>query len=281
MLLQKIKIKGFKSFPDTAELELERGITGIVGPNGCGKSNIADSINWALGEQSPTSLRGKRMEQMIFNGSSSRKALGAAEVTLVLKTNGNLSAAIRSSDEEKELERQGSALARLLESSNGEVTITRRMFRDAQSDYLLNGKPCRLRDIQDLLMGLGIGSRAITIIEQDKINAILNARPVDRRELIEDAAGITKFKLNRHLTRLKLERTADRGPSGRAGRSPAPPPPPGVKSPPLPTLSGGDQGDRNRPSTRTPLGTGSAAERKQQQGQRSRSESRRSERRSR
>jgi len=208
MLLQKIKIKGFKSFPDTAELELERGITGIVGPNGCGKSNIADSINWALGEQSPTSLRGKRMEQMIFNGSSSRKALGAAEVTLVLKTNGNLSAAIRSSDEEKELERQGSALARLLESSNGEVTITRRMFRDAQSDYLLNGKPCRLRDIQDLLMGLGIGSRAITIIEQDKINAILNARPVDRRELIEDAAGITKFKLNRHLTRLKLERTA-------------------------------------------------------------------------
>ncbi|HUX07175.1 MAG TPA: chromosome segregation protein SMC [Acidobacteriota bacterium] len=208
MLLQKIKIKGFKSFPDSIELELEKGITGIVGPNGCGKSNIADSINWALGEQSPTSLRGKRMEQMIFNGSSNRKAMGAAEVTLVLSANGKLPKLHDGPEEEQELLRQGSGLPDLLSlGENGELSVTRRMFRDTQSEYLLNGKPCRLRDIQDLLMALGIGSRVVTIVEQDRINVILNSRPVDRRELIEDAAGITKFKLNKHLTKLKLERT--------------------------------------------------------------------------
>ncbi len=208
MLLQKIRIKGFKSFPDSVELELEKGITGIVGPNGCGKSNIADSINWALGEQSPTSLRGKRMEQMIFNGSSNRKAMGAAEVTLVLSMNGGQPQLHDGPEEEAELLRQGSGLPELLPANdNGELTVTRRMFRDTQSEYLLNDKPCRLRDVQDLLMALGIGSRVVTIVEQDRINAILNSRPVDRRELIEDAAGITKFKLNKHLTKLKLERT--------------------------------------------------------------------------
>jgi chromosome segregation protein len=208
MLLQKIRIKGFKSFPDSVELELERGITGIVGPNGCGKSNISDSINWALGEQSPTTLRGKRMEQMIFNGSSSRKAMGAAEVTIVLSTNGKLPQLHDGPDEESDLLREGSDLHELLSTiEGGQVMVTRRMFRDAQSEYYLNDRPCRLRDVQDLLMALGIGSRVVTIVEQDRINAILNSRPVDRRELIEDAAGITKFKLNKHLTRLKLERT--------------------------------------------------------------------------
>lgn len=210
MLLRNIKIRGFKSFPDIIEVSLESGITAIVGPNGCGKSNIADSINWAFGEQSPTSLRGKKMEQMIFNGSSSRKASGMAEVTVTLVTNGDLTKNldISSKEESKDLERDGASLQNILASADGDITITRRMFRDAQSEYALNGQPCRLRDIQDLLMALGIGSRAITIVEQEKINSILNAKPVDRRVLIEDAAGITKFKLNKHLTQLKLDRAA-------------------------------------------------------------------------
>lgn len=208
MLLHKIKIKGFKSFADEVELELERGITAIVGPNGCGKSNVADSINWALGEQSPTALRGKKMEQMIFNGSSSRKAMGMAEVTLTLRAGKDLERSLDFDDEEIEgLERDGASLAELLKGLEGDISITRRMFRDSQSDYLLNGQPCRLKDIQDLLMALGIGTRVITIIEQDKIASIISSKPVDRRVLIEDAAGITKFKLNRHLTQLKLEHT--------------------------------------------------------------------------
>ncbi|MCG8459919.1 MAG: AAA family ATPase, partial [Holophagales bacterium] len=142
MLLRKIKIKGFKSFADEVELEIERGITAVVGPNGCGKSNIADSINWALGEQSPTSLRGKKMEQMIFNGSSSRKAMGMAEVTLTLKSHEDLEKNLDFEDEDVEgLERDGLGLTDLLDGTqNGEVTITRRMFRDSHSDYLINNK---------------------------------------------------------------------------------------------------------------------------------------------
>jgi chromosome segregation protein len=206
MLLNKIKIKGFKSFADEVELELEKGITAIVGPNGCGKSNVADSINWALGEQSPTALRGKKMEQMIFNGSSSRKSMGMAEVTLTLRAGKDLERSLDFDDEDIDgLERDGSSLAEMIKGIEGDISITRRMFRDSQSDYLLNGQPCRLKDIQDLLMALGIGTRVITIIEQDKIASIISSKPVDRRVLIEDAAGITKFKLNRHLTQLKLE----------------------------------------------------------------------------
>ncbi len=207
MLLSSVKIKGFKSFPDAIELELERGITAVVGPNGCGKSNIADSINWALGEQSPSSLRGKRMEQMIFNGSTNRKASGVAEVAVTLAVDGDLPALLDVAEQERGLVRDGGDLPSLLASTDGEVTITRRMYRDTQSEYLLNGRSCRLRDIQDLLMALGIGSRACSIVEQDRINSLLAARPVDRRVLIEDAAGITKFKLNKHLTQLKLQRT--------------------------------------------------------------------------
>lgn len=209
MLLHRIKIKGFKSFADEVELELERGITAVVGPNGCGKSNIADSINWALGEQSPTSLRGKKMEHMIFNGSSSRKASGMAEVTITLRTSADFGATLDFGEQEEVegLERDGAGLADLLQGTDGEVSVTRRMYRDTQSEYLINGRSCRLKDIQDLLMALGIGTRAITVIEQDRIISMISAKPVERRSMIEDAAGITKFKVNRHLTSLKLEHT--------------------------------------------------------------------------
>ena len=182
MRLDSVEIVGFKSFCDRQELSFRGGVTGIVGPNGCGKSNISDAISWVLGEQSVKSLRGTTMEDVIFAGSQSRQPLAMAEVNLkVSGLNGN--------------------------SPDGtpECVVTRRLYRNGESEYLMNGKVCRLRDIHELFMDTGLGSKAYSIIEQGKIGLILSSKPADRRALIDEAAGITKYKARRRQTALKLE----------------------------------------------------------------------------
>ncbi|HET7294929.1 MAG TPA: AAA family ATPase, partial [Vicinamibacteria bacterium] len=182
MRLDKVEIVGFKSFCDRQELDFKGGVTGIVGPNGCGKSNISDAISWVLGEQSAKSLRGASMEDVIFAGSAARQPLGMAEVNLrVSGLNGS--------------------------SPDGrpECVVTRRLYRDGTSEYLMNGEVCRLKDIHELFMDTGLGSKAYSIIEQGKIGQILSSKPADRRALIEEAAGITKYKARRRQTQLKLE----------------------------------------------------------------------------
>ena len=191
MRLQKLQISGFKSFSDRSELSFDRGVTAIVGPNGCGKSNVADAIVWVLGEQSAKSLRGDQMLDVIFNGSEARKPTAAAEVRLMFSevtTAGKLLA-----DEE-----QQRALAR-------NVEVTRRLYRSGDSEYLINGEQCRLKDVHELLMDTGLGAKAYAIIEQGKIGQILSSRPTDRRQLIEEAAGVTKYKARRRAAELKLE----------------------------------------------------------------------------
>ncbi len=182
MRLEKVEIAGFKSFCDRQELDFRAGVTGIVGPNGCGKSNISDAISWVLGEQSVKSLRGAAMGDVIFAGSQSRQPLAMAEVSLrVSGLNGN--------------------------SPDGspECVVGRRLYRSGESEYLMNGQVCRLRDIHELFMDTGLGSKAYSIIEQGKIGQILSSKPADRRALIEEAAGITKYRARRRQTSLKLE----------------------------------------------------------------------------
>src|SRR6185369_3950931 len=182
MRLDKVEISGFKSFCDKQEVNFRGGVTGIVGPNGCGKSNISDAISWVLGEQSVKSLRGTAMEDVIFAGSQARQPLAMAEVNLkVSGLNGN--------------------------SPDGspECVVTRRLYRNGESEYLMNGHVCRLRDIHELFMDTGLGTKAYSIIEQGKIGLILSSKPADRRGLIEEAAGITKYKARRRQTALKLD----------------------------------------------------------------------------
>src|SRR5687767_10229141 len=182
MRLEQVEISGFKSFCDKQELSFQGGVTGIVGPNGCGKSNISDAISWVLGEQSVKSLRGTSMEDVIFAGSQSRQPVGMAEVSL-----------------------QVSGLNGSSPDGNPECVVTRRLFRNGESEYLMNGQVCRLRDIHELFMDTGLGSKAYSIIEQGKIGLILSSKPADRRALVEEAAGITKYKARRRQTQLKLE----------------------------------------------------------------------------
>jgi chromosome segregation protein len=182
MRLDRVEISGFKSFCDRQELSFQGGVTGIVGPNGCGKSNISDAISWVLGEQSAKSLRATGMEDVIFAGSQSRQPVGMAEVNLRVSgaTNGDPEA-------------------------RRESVVTRRLYRNGESEYLMDGQVCRLRDIHELFMDTGLGSKAYSIIEQGKIGLILSSKPADRRALIEEAAGITKYKARRRQTQLKLE----------------------------------------------------------------------------
>lgn len=184
MYLKALNVVGFKSFADKTTIQFHPGITAIVGPNGCGKSNVLDSIRWVLGEQSAKALRGGQMQDIIFSGSDTRKALGMAEVSLTF------------GDCETELGLE-----------YHEVTITRRLFRDGSSEYELNKTPCRLRDIHQLFMDTGIGRTAYSIMEQGKIDQILSARPEDRRAVFEEAAGITKFKSQKKEALRKLEHT--------------------------------------------------------------------------
>ncbi|MFA5843618.1 MAG: chromosome segregation protein SMC [Coriobacteriia bacterium] len=181
MHLKSLTLKGFKSFADRTKLSLEPGVTVVVGPNGSGKSNISDAVLWVLGEQSAKALRGAAMEDVIFAGSSGRQAVGVAEVDLVLdNTDGSLP----------------------LEFS--EVVVTRRMYRSGESEYLVNGSPCRLMDVHDLLHDTGLGRDTHSIISQGRIDEILSSRPEDRRSLIEEAAGVLKHKKRKERALRKL-----------------------------------------------------------------------------
>ncbi len=185
--LESLEVNGFKTFVDPVTSRFARGITAIVGPNGCGKSNLAEAITWVLGEQSPKSLRGSSMEEVIFNGSGQRKPLGMAEVSLTFLTDGSVE-----NDED------------------GRITIGRRIFRGGEGQYRLNDRVARLKDIRDILMDTGLGIRAYSVIEQGRIGMILSGKPQERRKLIEEAAGITRYKNRKRLASLKLEdATAD------------------------------------------------------------------------
>ena len=184
MYLRRLEILGFKSFATKTELNFPHGVAAVVGPNGCGKSNVLDAIRWCLGEQSAKALRGGEMADVIFNGADSRQAVGMAEVTMTF------------TDCEEQL---GTAYH--------EVSISRRVYRDGRGEYLLNRTLCRLRDIQELFMDTGIGRSAYSIMEQGKIDLILSARPEDRRAIFEEAAGITKYKSQRREAARKLEQT--------------------------------------------------------------------------
>jgi chromosome segregation protein len=229
MRLERLEISGFKSFSDRSELSFDQGVTAIVGPNGCGKSNVADAITWVLGEQSAKSLRGDKMEDVIFNGSDARKPGAAAEVRLRLaglpippptRPPGDVA-----SLEEFHPTQQGdqgaegingngstngngnghSAIQEMADAFTRDVEVTRRLYRSGESEYLIDGAVCRLRDVHELLMDTGLGAKAYSIIEQGKIGMILSSRPADRRQLIEEAAGITKYRSRRRAAELKLE----------------------------------------------------------------------------
>lgn len=184
MYLKSVELVGFKSFAEKTRLEFEPGMTAIVGPNGCGKSNVSDAIRWVLGESRPTAIRGSSMEDCIFNGTDTHKPLGMAEVTLHL------------ADCEKELD-----------LGLNEVSITRRVFRSGESDYFINKKACRRKDIQRLFMDTGIGTEAYSVMEQGKIDRVLSSRPDDRRAVFEEASGITKYKTDKQEALRKLEQT--------------------------------------------------------------------------
>ncbi len=260
--LKRVEIQGFKSFVDRTEMRFSgAGIAAIVGPNGCGKSNLSDAISWVLGEQSAKSLRGARMEDVIFAGTRDRKPVGMASVTMTL-VDPNYAADIAEKAKaaaEQELAAMDSALVEaataaaeankievihgeggaenghanghtnghtnghangasgvnggtgnrngkdIMLAANGEITITRRLYRSGESEYLINGRSARLRDIQDIFMGSGLGPESYAIIEQGRIGQILSNKPQDRRAIIEEAAGITKFKTKKRLAEAKLE----------------------------------------------------------------------------
>src|SRR5437762_144540 len=202
MRLERLEIAGFKSFSDRSELAFDEGVTAIVGPNGCGKSNVADAITWVLGEQSAKSLRGDKMEDVIFSGSDARKPGAAAEVRLRLA---GLSLPPAPANGNGNGNGHHESLAEIVEAFTRDVEVTRRLYRSGESEYLIDGEVCRLRDVHELLMDTGLGAKAYAIIEQGKIGMILSSRPTDRRQLIEEAAGITKYKSRRRAAELKLE----------------------------------------------------------------------------
>jgi len=195
--LKRVELQGFKSFCERTELRFNgEGIAAIVGPNGCGKSNISDAISWVLGEQSAKSLRGSRMEDVIFAGTRDRKPLGMAYVTMTLV------------DPELYVPHAHAGPQPVPDGQSkrpGEVTITRRLFRSGESEYLIDGHAARLRDIQDIFMGTGLGPESYAIIEQGRIGQILSSKPQDRRAVIEEAAGVTRFKTRKRLAEAKLE----------------------------------------------------------------------------
>src|SRR5215471_5968089 len=211
MRLERLEISGFKSFSDRSELAFDKGVTAIVGPNGCGKSNVADAITWVMGEQSAKSLRGERMEDVISNGSDVRKPSAAAEVRLrfsgVVKNVSGPALEIAGVGANLVDEAAGRSVSaeEIIQSVAREVEVTRRLYRSGESEYLIDGQVCRLRDVHDLLMDTGLGQKAYAIIEQGKIGLILSTRPTDRRQLIEEAAGVTKYKARRRAAELKLE----------------------------------------------------------------------------
>src|SRR3954470_18792728 len=184
MFLKTLTLKGFKSFAETTVLEMEPGVTVVVGPNGSGKSNVVDAIGWVLGAQAPSAVRSQKMDDVIFAGTSKRPALGRAEVSLTIDNS-----------------------ARLLPIDFSEVTITRTLFRNGDSEYALNGVPCRLLDIQELLSDTGVGRQQHVIVSQGQIDAVLNARPEERRLIIEEAAGVLKYRRRKEKSERRLAAT--------------------------------------------------------------------------
>ncbi|TKJ37181.1 MAG: chromosome segregation protein SMC [Planctomycetes bacterium B3_Pla] len=188
MRLEKVILNGFKSFADKTEFVFDSPITAIVGPNGCGKSNVVDAVKWVLGEQSVKSLRSGHMADVIFSGSSSRKPLGAAEVTLVMSNSDG-------------------AGARLLPVEAEEVAISRKIYKSGESEYRINGKICRLKDIRELFMDTGVSAKAYSILEQGQVEYLVSASKTDRRFIFEEAAGISKYKAHKKEALRKLDRT--------------------------------------------------------------------------
>ena len=186
MYLKSIEMKGFKSFADKINLQFDSGIAAIVGPNGSGKSNIADGVRWVLGEQSIKALRGSRMEDVIFSGTDSRKALGFAEVSITLDNSDGF-----------------------LPIEYSEVMVTRRVYRSGESEYYLNKTGCRLKDINELFMDTGIGKEGYSIIGQGRIDEILSSKAEDRRRVFEEAAGIVKYKTRKEEAERKLKKTEE------------------------------------------------------------------------
>src|SRR5436190_1839653 len=184
VFLRSLTLKGFKSFADKTTLDFEPGVCVVVGPNGSGKSNVVDSVAWVLGAQGARALRGGKMDDVIFAGTAERPALGRAEVSLTIDNT-----------------------AGLLPIEFSEVTITRTLFRTGESEYMINGAPCRLLDIQELMSDTGIGRQQHVIVGQGQIDAVLNARPEERRAIIEEAAGILKFRKRREKAQRRLEAT--------------------------------------------------------------------------
>src|SRR4051794_20190162 len=191
MHIKKLEITGFKSFVDRTVVHFDHDVIAIVGPNGCGKSNIVDAIRWCMGEQNARHLRGKAMEDVIFNGSETRGPQGMAEVTLTFD-NSDLEQAATLPIEYRDYP---------------EIAVTRRLYRDGTSEYLLNKVEVRLKDVIDVFLGTGVGTKAYSIVEQGKIGLIVSARPKDRRSLIEEAAGITKYKSRKKASERKMELT--------------------------------------------------------------------------
>ena len=184
--LKKLIVHGFKSFADRVEIVFEDGITGVVGPNGCGKSNIADAMKWVLGEQSAKSLRGSKMEDVIFNGTEKRKRLAFCEVTLIFDNEDHS-----------------------LPIDFAEVSVTRRVYRSGEGEYKINGAACRLRDIVDLFRDTGIGKDGYSMIGQGRIDEILSVKSEDRRQVFEEAAGIVKFKARKQDAQRRMDNTTN------------------------------------------------------------------------
>src|SRR5579884_2023071 len=190
MHLKSLELNGFKSFYESTQIAFSSGITAIVGPNGCGKSNVVDAIRWVLGEQAPSRLRGKLAEDLIYAGNESNPPAGMAEVTMILETDGG-------------------AHFPAPYSNLSEIAITRRIYRSSESEYLINKIPCRLKDITEFFMAAGIHSRGYALIEQGRVEEIIQAKPAEIRGLIEEAAGLALFKGRREMSERKLERVRE------------------------------------------------------------------------
>lgn len=189
MRLSRIKLAGFKSFVDPTSFQLPTNLVGIVGPNGCGKSNVIDAVRWVMGEMSAKHLRGESMADVIFNGSSSRKPVGAASIELFFDNS------------------DGSIGGQYAQYS--EIALRRTLARDGTSSYFLNGARCRRKDITDLFLGTGLGSRSYAIIEQGMVSRLIDAKPDEMRAYIEEAAGISKYKERRRETETRIQHTRD------------------------------------------------------------------------
>lgn len=190
MKLKRLILQGFKSFKDRQVIHFDEGITGIVGPNGCGKSNVVDALFWVMGEQSAKHLRGSTMKDVIFGGSAKYTPASFAEVSLVLEN-----------DDGKHIHIGNQV------SSPSEIQLTRKLYRNGDTEYRINDMPCRLRDIQEVFMDTGAGAKSYSIIAQGEIHRLVNQKPEERRTMIEDVAGITKFKVRKKESLKKIEAT--------------------------------------------------------------------------